>query len=65
MTGPKTGGRSAGLVGHEKTADMVLGGYATFMKIVMALIVGLIALLLGVRVPWKDIFMRIVELIDE
>lgn len=60
---PVTVMEHAGLVGHEKTADMVLGGYAKFMKIAMGIIVGFIALLLGVKVPWKDIFVKIVELI--
>jgi hypothetical protein len=53
----------AGMVGHEKTADMVLGGYAKFVKIAMSVIIGLIALLLGVKVPWRDMFVRILELI--
>jgi hypothetical protein len=33
------------------------------MKAMMGLIVCLVALWLGVHVPWKDIFFKIVELI--
>jgi len=53
----------AGLASHEKTADMVLGGYARFMKIAMSVILCLIALGLGVRLPWKDLVLRLFDLI--
>ena len=51
----------AGLVGHEKTQELVLGGYARFMKIMMALIISLSALLIGVKVPWKEIVTAIIH----
>jgi hypothetical protein len=53
----------AGLVGHEKTVDMVLGGYAKFMRVAMSVILILIALLLGVKIPWKEIVVRLLDLI--
>jgi|HubBroStandDraft_6_1064221.scaffolds.fasta_scaffold30862_3 hypothetical protein len=53
----------AGLVGHEKTVEMVLGGYAKFMRVAMSVILILIALLLGVKIPWKEIVARLLDLI--
>jgi len=53
----------AGLVGHAKTEEMVLGGYAKFMKISMAVILVLMAVKLGVTVPWKDVVIKVLELI--
>jgi hypothetical protein len=53
----------AGMIGHEKTDEMVLGGYATFMKISMAIILALVAVKLGITFPWKDVFVKILELI--
>jgi hypothetical protein len=55
----------AGLVGHEKTAHMVLGGYAKFMKVVMALIVVFVALRVGVKLPWNEMFVKVLELITK
>ncbi len=48
-------------VGHEKTTEMVLGGYARVMKFLMTAILCLILLLLGVKVPWKEIITGIVK----
>jgi hypothetical protein len=45
----------AGFVGHEKTEELMLGGYVRFVKIMMGVVVTLLALLLGVKVPWKEI----------
>jgi hypothetical protein len=53
----------AGFGGHEKTQELMVGGYATFMKIAMSLIVALVILLLGVKVPWDEIFTWILRLI--
>ena len=53
----------AGFGAHEKTQEMMIGGYARFMKIAMALILSFMALLLGVKVPWKDIVTGIINTI--
>jgi hypothetical protein len=53
----------AGLVGHEKTTEMVLGGYARVMKFLMIAILCLILILLGAKVPWKEIITGLVNLL--
>jgi hypothetical protein len=53
----------AGFGGHARTQELMIGGYATFMKIAMSLIVSLLVLLLGVKVPWGEIFTSIIRLI--
>lgn len=53
----------AGFGANEKTQDMLLGGYARFMKIAMAGILGLLLLLLGFKVPWKHIVDAIIDTI--
>jgi hypothetical protein len=45
----------AGFGTHEKTQDLLIGAYARFMKIMMGVILILVTLLLGVKVPWKEI----------
>ena len=52
----------AGLESHDKSAEIVLGGYGKFMKFAMSAILVLIALRLGVRLPWKEVFAKMVEL---
>jgi hypothetical protein len=52
----------AGLVSHDKTAEMMLGGYAKFMKYAMSVILVLLALRLGVKMPWKDLFLKLIDL---
>jgi hypothetical protein len=46
----------AGFGGHEKTQELLLGGYAKFMKIMMGIIVGLFMVRQGIKFPWKEIF---------
>lgn len=52
----------AGLMSHDKSAEIVLGGYGKFMKVAMSAILVLIALRLGVKLPWKEVFAKLVEL---
>jgi hypothetical protein len=51
----------AGLAAHEKTASMVLGAYARFVQIVMLIILVLTAVRLGVKIPWKDFIVRLID----
>jgi len=51
----------AGLVGHEKTNEIVIGAYAKIMKYVMLVIIVFVAIKLGVSIPWKDVVMRALE----
>jgi hypothetical protein len=53
----------AGFIGHEKTEELMLGGYAKFMKIAMSVILFLIALRLGIKVPWKNLLDKVFDLI--
>jgi hypothetical protein len=53
----------AGFGAHEKTQEMLLGGYGKFMRIAMALILSFLALILGVKVPWKEIVTGIINAI--
>lgn len=53
----------AGFGANKKTQDMLLGGYARFMRIAMAGILGLLLLLLGFKVPWKHIVDAIIDTI--
>ena len=45
-----------------RPAEMILGGYAKFMKYAMSLILVLIALRLGVKLPWKETFLKLIDL---
>jgi hypothetical protein len=51
----------AGFVGHEKTEELMLGGYVRFVKIIMSVILVLVALLLGVKVPWAEIVSSVLK----
>jgi hypothetical protein len=51
----------AGFGTHEKTQEMMLGAYGRFMKIMMSVILVLVALLLGFKVPWKEIVSGVLE----
>jgi hypothetical protein len=53
----------AGFGAHEKTQEMLLGGYGKFMRIAMALILSFLALILGAKVPWKEIVTGIINAI--
>jgi hypothetical protein len=50
----------AGLVGHEKTQDMVLSGYTLAIRLMMAALVGLFLVRQGVQFPWKAFFDRVI-----
>ena len=52
----------AGLVSHDKSAEVILGGYGKFMKFAMSAILVLIALRLGVKMPWREVFAKMVDL---
>jgi hypothetical protein len=51
----------AGFAGHEKTQELILSGYARFMRIMMGIIVVLSTLLLGIKVPWREIVSGIID----
>lgn len=53
----------AGLMNHNKSAEMVLGGYAKFVRIAVGAIIVLILLRLGVKMPWKEAFAKVVDLL--
>jgi hypothetical protein len=53
----------AGFIGHEKTEELMLGGYAKFMKIAMSFILFFIALRLGIKVPWKNLLDKVFDFI--
>jgi hypothetical protein len=45
----------AGFGGHEKTQELMLGGYVRFIKIAMGAFIIVVTLLLGIKIPWKEI----------
>jgi hypothetical protein len=53
----------AGMIGNEKAQEMVLGGYAKFIKVLMGIILALVAVKLGVSVPWKETVMKILDFV--
>jgi hypothetical protein len=53
----------AGFAGHEKTQELMLGGYARFMRIMMGISVVLATLLLGIKVPWREIVSAVIDYI--
>jgi hypothetical protein len=52
----------AGLAAHEKTASMVIGAYARSVQILMVIILVFIAVRLGVKIPWKEFVVRLIDL---
>jgi hypothetical protein len=46
----------AGFGANEKTQDMLIGWYARFMQVMMAIIIGLFMVRQGIKFPWKEIF---------
>lgn len=53
----------AGFGANEKSQELLLGGYGKFMRIAMGLILSFLALILGVKVPWKEIVTAIIDTI--
>lgn len=53
----------AGFGANRKTQDMLLGGYARFMKIAMGILLGFLLLIAGFKVPWKEIVDAIIDTI--
>lgn len=53
----------AGFGRNEKTQDMLLGGYARFMKIAMGVLLSFLLLIVGFKVPWKEIVEAIINTI--
>jgi hypothetical protein len=53
----------AGFGANEKTQELLLGGYGKFMRIAMGLILMFLALILGLKVPWKEIVTAIIDTI--
>jgi len=53
----------AGFGEHEKTQELMLGGYVRFVKIAMGVILAFAALILGVKVPWGEIVNGVIQYI--
>jgi hypothetical protein len=51
----------AGFGQHEKTQELMLGGYVRFIKIMMGVVLTFLALILGIKVPWGEIVNGIIQ----
>lgn len=51
----------AGLLGHDKMREAVIGWYGKFLQFLMGALLLLACIVLGLKVPWKEILASLVQ----